>query len=1033
MLARILDWSLHHRALVIAAWAGIAGLGVVSAIELPLDAFPDTTPVQVQINTVAESLSPLEIERQITAPIEAATSGVPGLEEIRSISKLGFSQVTATFVDGTDIHLARQLLGERLRTVSLPEELDPPTLGPLATGLGEVFHYLVTGDVPLSELRSAHEWLVRPQMLAVRGVAEVNTWGGDERQIHVEVEPLALQRYGLSLAELAEGIETNASNVGGGTLEQGGESTLVHGIAMPRSIADVEEMVIAAREGVPIRVRDVARVVEGRQIRRGAVTADGRGEVVLGLSFTLIGENSHDVTTRLRARLAEVTRSLPAGIRVEPVYDRTTLVDRVLGTVRTNLLEGAALVVLVLFVFLRDLRAGFLVAAVIPLSMLFATNLMLVFGVAGSLMSLGAIDFGLLVDSAVIQVENVAHRLGASGSEGGSEGEGGGESHLERVRRAIQEVRGPTVFGEMIIAIVYLPILALEGIEGRLFRPMALTLLFALAGSLALSLTLVPALASLVLRPSLASPRMARAGERIRDAYARLLRAGLGRPATVLGVATAAAIGSFALFPTLGSELVPRLGEGAIAINTIRLAGVSLDESVRYGTRIERLLLASFPDEIERVWSRTGTGEVATDPMGLELTDVFVTLTPREQWSRAATQAELVVAMSAALDGLPGMRSAFTQPIEMRVNEMVAGVRADVGVIVYGDDFDVLRAEAREIEGVLRRIDGGADVVTEALTGQPVLRIEVDRQAIARHGVAARDVLAVVRALGPVEVAAMQDGLRRIPIALRLDDAYRISPETVGRVLVSAPNGDRIPLSRLARITVEESPSTISRTWGRRRVVVQVNVRGRDVGSFVDEARAALESRGPMPEGTYYRFGGQFENLARAERRLAIVVPLALALVLFLLFSTYHRAADALRVFVGVPFAAIGGVLALAVRGLPFSVSAGVGFVALAGVAVLGDMVLVSGIRARLDEGEELGEAIVHAATRRLRPVVMTALVASLGFVPMALNTGFGAEVQRPLATVVVGGVLSSTLLTLVVLPVLFAVSAGRGAKRDVA
>ncbi len=1013
MLGRILDWSLRHRGIVIGAWIAIALAGVWSALHVPLDAFPDTTPVQVQINTVAEALSPLEIERQISVPVEASIGGLPGLVEVRSVSKFGFSQVTATFDESTSIHLARQSVTERLRTVELPHEIDPPALGPVATGLGEVFHYLLMGELSLAELRTIHERVIRPQMLAVSGTAEVNTWGGDERQLHVLLDPRALQRYELSLREVSAAIEANAMNVGGGTIEQGGESTLVQGVAMPTSAREVEEMVIAEREGVPIRVRDLARVEEGRQLRRGAVTADGEGEAVLGLSFMLMGENSHDVTSRMRARLVEVRRRLPPGVRVVPVYDRTTLVDRVLATVRTNLLEGAILVLLVLFAFLRDVRAGLIVATVIPLAMLFAGNLMLAFGVAGSLMSLGAIDFGLLVDSAVIQVENVAHRLGGASA----------EDRLAVVRRAVQEVRGPTLFGELIIAIVYLPILTLEGIEGRLFRPMALTLLFALGGSMLLSLTLVPALSSLLMKPG--ARRSWRVSEAIVRAYERTLRVSLRLPAIVFGPALLAFALAALASSQLGSEFVPRLREGTIVINTVRLAGVSVDESVRYGTRIERRLRARFPREIEHVWTRSGSGEVATDPMGVELSDVFVTLTPREEWTRASTQDELVREMASEMESLPGMRSVFTQPIEMRVNEMVAGVRADVGVIVYGDDFEMLREKAREIEAIVRDLDGAADVFTEQLTGQPILRIEVDREAIGRHGISASDVLSVVEALGPVEVGAIQQGQLRIPIALRIDEPHRVSQLSIGRILVSAPNGDRIPLARLARIDLEDSPSTIQRTWGRRRIVVSTNVRGRDVGSFVNDARRAIDHRVSLPDGYYVHFGGQFEHLQRAEERLLVVVPVALALVFLLLFATYRRIADAARVFVGIPFAAIGGILALWARGLPFSVSAGVGFVALCGVAVLGDMVLVSGIRARLQEtGEPLGDAIVHSAKRRLRPVLMTALVASLGFVPMALNTGFGAEVQRPLATVVIGGVLSSTVLTLLVLPVLFSITA---------
>ena len=1021
MLTRILEWSLHHRFLVVLGWVGIAITGTLAVLRLPLDAFPDTTPVQVQVNTVAPALAPLEIERQITRPVEWSISGLPGLAEVRSLSKFGFSQVTVTFEDGTDIYLARQVVSERLLTVELPPRIDRPQLGPVATGLGEVFHYLVTGQgKSLAELRTVQDWIVRPQLRAVPGVAEVNTWGGDERQIHVVVDPLELQRYALSLEDLARAIEDNNSNVGGGTIDRGGESNLVHGIGLATSPEEIGEMVVAAREGVPIRVRDVARIVEGREIRRGAVTADGEGEAVLGLGFMLLGENSHDVASRLRLRLDEVRKTLPAGIVVTPAYDRSVLVDRVLATVRTNLLEGALLVVAVLFVFLGNVRAGLIVAAAIPLSMLFAANWMLRFGIAGSLMSLGAIDFGLIVDSSVIQVENVYRRLGESSS---------GRSRFEVVRDAVVEVRRPTLFGELIIAIVYLPILTLEGIEGKLFRPMALTVLFALAGSMALSLTLVPVLASLGLRNG-GRRRESIAVRWTQRAYRPLLRLALDHRAVVLVLAVAALAGTAAVLPRLGSEFVPRMREGSIVINTVRLASVSIDESVRYGLQIERLLLDQFPDEIDRVWSRTGSAEVTTDPMGVELTDIFIMLRDRNRWRRAPNEAALVDSMANALSSLPGMRMVLTQPIEMRVNEMVAGVRSDLGVKIFGDDLEVLEAKAREVERLLWEVPGAADVVTEQITGQPVLEVVIDRAAIARSGIPARDVLAVVEALGPRTVGFMQDGELRFPIALRLDERYRTDPEAVGRIGVAAANGDRLPLGSLADIRVVDSPSTIQREWGKRRIIVQANVRGRDVGSFVAEARERVERRVEFPAGYFVRFGGQYEHLERAQRRLAIVVPVALGSILLLLYFTYGRLRDAVRVFTGVPFAIVGGVLALWVRELPFSISAGVGFVALSGVSVLADMVLVSTIRQQLGAGLPLRAAIERAADIRLRPVLITALVASLGFLPMAFNTGIGAEIQRPLATVVIGGLFSSTLLTLVVLPVLYSITGGgrRGA-----
>ncbi len=1020
MLTWIVEASLRHRFAVILVWLGIAIAGALSFHAMPVDAFPDTTPVQVQVNVVAPALSPLDVERRITAPVEQTISGLPGLIEVRSVSRFGFAQITVVFEDGTDIYLARQVVDERVRTAELPFGVAAPELGPVAPGLGEVLHYVMRSEsVSLAEVRAAHDWIVRPQLRAVPGVAEVNAWGGDELQYHVVVDPLELTRRDLTLAEVAEALERNNATVGGGTIDGAGESALIQGIALVSEPKHIEEIVVAAKNGSPVRVRDIAKVVRGREIRRGAVTEGAKGEVVLGLGFMLMGENSHDVTTRLRGRLEEVKKSLPAGIELVPVYDRTELVDRVLATVRTNLLEGALLVVAVLFLFLGNLRAGLIVAAAIPLSMLVASSLMLRVGIAGSLMSLGAIDFGLLVDSSVIMVENAERRLAVDPPE---------RSPEEVVRDAALEVRKPTMFGELIIMIVYLPILALEGIEGKLFRPMALTVIFALFGSILLSLTLVPALTSLSLRRS-AAHRETFVVRALHRAYAPILRSMLRWKWLVLKVALAALICGGFVATRLGAEFVPRLQEGAIVANTIRLAGVSVDESVRYGTQIEQMLLERFPDEVDRVWTRTGSAEITTDPMGVELSDVFVTLKPRDGWKHAETQDELVTAMQAALDGLPGMRIVFSQPIEMRVNEMVAGIRADVGVKIFGDDYDLLREKAREIEAVLKEIPGASDVVTEQLTGQPMLVVDVDRTAIGRYGISAAEVLAVVESLGTREVGELQSGERRFPIALKIADRYRQSPEAIGRILVTSSNGERIPLARLAKIETVETPSAVNREWARRRVVVQSNVRGRDVGSFVADAQKQIAEKVELPSGYYVRFGGQFENLERAQQRLLIVVPIALALVFILLYATYGRVVDSLRVFLGVPFAAIGGVLALALRGLPFSVSAGVGFIALSGVAVLGDMMLVSTVRQLLDEGgRTLEEAIAEAAERRLRPVLMTALVASLGFVPMALNTGIGAEVQRPLATVVIGGVISSTLLTLLVLPALY-VALGRRPK----
>ena len=1016
MLNSVIHWSLNHRLVVILAWALIAVMGAVAFLRLPLDAFPDTTPVQVQVNTVAPALSPLEIERQISAPLEQAISGLPKLKEVRSASRFGMSQVTVIFEDGTDIYLSRQVVMERVQGVELPQGIDRPQLGPVATGLGEVFHYLLTAkDKSLAELRTLHDWVVKPQMRSVPGVAEVNTWGGDERRIEIVVDPEELGKRGLTMERLIAAVEDNNGNVGGGTIDRAGESTLVQGVGMVATIRDIEAIVIAAKDGIPVRVADVARVVEGREIRRGAVTADGKGEAVLGLGFMLMGENSHEVTTKLKARLEEVKKTLPKGVQVATAYDRTSLVDKVLHTVEKNLLEGALLVIAVIFVFLGNLRAGLIVALAIPLSMLFAFDLMLRFGIAGSLMSLGAIDFGLVVDSSVIMIENSVRRLNEEGDR---------RSIIEVVRDAAIEVRKPTMFGELIIMIVYLPILALEGIEGKMFRPMALTVIFALMGSMVMSLTLMPVLASFSLkrRKEEHEPYLVR---RLKGWYRPVLNLALQRRKQVLGIALACLAVSGFLATRLGSEFVPRLMEGSIVINTVRLASVSLDESVRYGNQIEKVLLAKFPDEIGRIWTRTGSAEIATDPMGVELSDIFMTLKPRDAWKKADTQGELVAAMEQELKNLPGMRMIFTQPIEMRVNEMIAGIRSDVGIKIFGDDFEILKAKARDVEQAIREIPGAADVSVEQITGQPLLQVEVDREATARYGIPAREVLEVIEALGGREVGTMQEGDMRFPIAVRIADKYRVDPEELGRILVTAQGGERIPLSQLTRIKSSEGPSTISREWGKRRVVVQTNVRGRDVGSFVAEVQQAIEREVKLPSGYYVRYGGQFENLERAQKRLMIVVPVALGLIFTLLYFTYGRVLDAARVFTGVPFAAVGGILALWLRDIPFSISAGVGFVALSGVSVLGDMVLVSAVKDLLAKGVPLMEAIRKAAEQRLRPVLMTALVASFGFIPMALNTGIGAEVQRPLATVVIGGVVSSTLLTLLVLPVLYAVFGG--------
>lgn len=1011
MLNAIITWSLRYRFLVLVMTGAVALAGAYAVIHLPVDAFPDTTPVQVQINTVAPALSPLEIEQQITFPVEQAISGLKGLKEVRSVSKFGLSQVTVMFEDGTNIYFARQLVMERLDTVELPEGLPRPTMGPVATGLGEVYHYVLTSQTKsLTALRTIQDWIIKPQLRSVPGIAEVNSWGGLERQYQVVVDPDKLIKHHLTLFDVFEALRRNNLNVGGGNITRAGALMLVQGVGLVSTLAQVGDVVITAHDGVPIYVRDVGEVVEGHEIRRGAVTYGGQGDAVLGLGFMLMGENTRDVTQRLKSRINDVRSSLPEDVELTEAYDRTELVDHVLKTVEKNLWEGALLVIAVLFVFLGNLRAGLIVACAIPLSMLFAANCMLQAGIAGSLMSLGAIDFGLIVDSSVIQIENSMRHLAHDST---------CRSKLDVVRDAAIEVREPPMFGELIILIVYLPILTLEGIEGKMFRPMALTVIFALVGSLVLSLTLMPALASLLLpmHPRQREPILVRWAKRL---YAPVLGFVLRRRALVMGaVLLTLAVGVF-LATRLGTVFIPRLSEEAIVINTVRLAGVAVDESVRYGTRIERLLLDKFPDEINHIWTRTGTAEVATDPMGLELSDIFITLKARDQWQRAHTQAELVEEMEATLAGMPAMRTIFTQPIEMRVNEMVAGIRSDLGVKIFGDDFEQLESLGEQVADILKGIPGAADVTVEQMTGQPLMEVRVRQDQLARFGAPAADVLSFVAAVGNVQVGEIRQGQVRFPLTVRLPDEYRHDPERLSRLLVPTAAGQRIPLFRLANLRITEGPSTINREWSKRRAIVQCNARGRDIGSLVDAVQRRVAERIKLPPGYFIRYGGQFEHLERASRRLLIVVPAALALIFALLYMTYRRITDVVRIFLTLPLAAIGGVIALHLRGLPFCISAGVGFVAMSGVSALGDMVYVSFLRDLLARGTPIRGAIREAAMTRIRPVLMTGLVASLGFVPMALNTGVGAEVQRPLATVVIGGVVTSMLLTLFVLPVFY-------------
>ena len=1027
----LINFSLHNRLVVLLGVFAVMGIGAWSIQYIDIDAFPDTTPVMVQINTTMPSLSPEEVERQVTFPIEQVISGLPGLEKLRSISKFGLSQVVVTFEDGTDIYFARQLINERLTTVELPLGIERPRMGPVSTGLGEVFHYIVRlDDVDLSglsremqvekltELRTIHDWVIKPQLRTVSGTAEVNTWGGFEKQYQIRIDPDRLFKHDLTFEEVVEAVRANNRNVGGGNITRNTEMLLVHGIARTVNIEQIENIVIRAIDGSPIRVGDVATVEIGHEIRRGAVTADGRGEVVYGLGFMLMGENSHRVTLALKHKLEEIKATLPPGVEVTTVYDRTELVDKVIETVQINLFEGGLFVVAILFLFLGNLRAGLIVAMAIPLSMLFAFSGMLQVGIAASLLSLGAIDFGLVVDSSVVMVENCVRRV--------SHGIPRGQTKLDVIRDAAVEVRKPTMFGELIIMIVYLPILTLEGIEGKLFRPMALTVIFALAGSMLMSLTLMPVLASYFL-PNKMEEREPLLIRLLKRVYEPILHFTMHQKVAVIGLAVGVLAFAFGLIaPNMGSEFVPKLSEGALAINVVRLAGTDLDESVRINTQMERAVLKHFPDEVQHVWSRIGSAEVATDPMGVELTDMFITLHPREQWTRAESQAELTELVQQLLREVPGQRIAMTQPIEMRLNEMISGVRSDVAVKLFGDDFEILVAKAEEIANVLRTIEGNADINVEQVTGQPVLQITVKQDEIARYGVSATEVLNLVESLGSFQLGEVFEDQLRFPLVVRLPERVRTSPETIGAIEITTSSGQRVPLERLATLKVVEGPSTITREWGYRRINISSNIRGRDIGSFVAEAQKRIEQEVQLPAGRYhFEWGGQFENLISARQRLMIVVPMALMFILVLLYVTYGNLIDTFRVLTGIPFAWTGGIIALWMRDMPFSISAAIGFVALSGVAVLDDMLLVTTIRALRKTGMALEKAIETAAMTRLRPVLMTTLVAAVGFFPMAFNTGIGAEVQRPLATVVIGGVISAMVMSLLVLRVLYSVFAG--------
>ncbi|WP_321359613.1 CusA/CzcA family heavy metal efflux RND transporter [Pseudomonas extremaustralis] len=1036
MFERLIQFAIEQRIIVLLAVLLMAGVGIASYQKLPIDAVPDITNVQVQINSAAPGFSPLETEQRITFPIETAMAGLPGLQQTRSLSRSGLSQVTMIFKDGTDLFFARQLVNERLQVAreQLPVGIET-AMGPISTGLGEIFLWTVEAEegarkddgTPYTptDLRVIQDWIIKPQLRNVPGVAEINTIGGFAKEYQIAPDPKRLAAYNLTLSDLVTALERNNANVGAGYIERSGEQLLIRAPGQVASIEDIANIVITSADGTPIRVRNVAQVEIGRELRSGAATENGR-EVVLGTVFMLIGENSRSVSQAVASRLEQINRSLPAGVVAVTVYDRTDLVEKAIATVKKNLFEGALLVVAVLFLFLGNIRAALITAMVIPLAMLFTFTGMFTNKVSANLMSLGALDFGIIVDGAVVIVENAIRRLAHAQQRHGrlltrSE-------RLHEVFAAAKEARRALIFGQLIIMAVYLPIFALTGVAGKMFHPMAFTVVIALLGAMILSVTFVPAAIALFVTGKVKEEDnlVMRSARR---AYAPVLDWVMARRPLVFGLALLTIVASGLVASRMGSEFIPSLSEGDFAQQALRVPGTSLTQSVQMQQQLEKTLMAQVP-EIQRVFARTGTAEIASDPMPPNISDSYVMLKPKDQWPDPNKSREtLIVDIQRASAIVPGSAYELSQPIQLRFNELISGVRSDVAVKVFGDDMAVLNRTAGEIAETLQKLDGASEVKVEQTSGLPVLTINIDRDKAARFGLNVGDVqdtLAV--AVGGRQAGTLYEGDRRFDMVVRLSDALRTDIDGLSRLLIPVPAlAGNVPgelgfiaLSQVASLDLVLGPNQVSRENGKRLVIVSANVRGRDIGSFVDEAEAAIAAQVKVPAGYWTTWGGQFEQLKEASERLRIVVPVALLLVFGLLFMMFNNLKDGLLVFTGIPFALTGGIMALWLRDIPLSISAGVGFIALSGVAVLNGLVMIAFIRNLREDGRSLSLAIHEGALTRLRPVLMTALVASLGFIPMALATGTGAEVQRPLATVVIGGIVSSTLLTLLVLPALY-------------
>lgn len=1020
MLNQLIRFSIRQRFFVMIFALLLLGAGVYNALQLPIDAVPDVTNKQVQINTMLPGLAPPEMEQQVTFPLEVALSGMPRLKETRSISQFGLSQITVIFEDNVDIYFARQLIFERLQSAQgeLPEGAKPE-MGPVSTGLGEIYYLFLEGPGTLEDRRTLMDFTVKPQLRTVQGLSEVNTWGGQAKQYQVIVDPQKLTARGLHVRDVSEALEANNLNAGGGYLNRGDEQQLVRGVGQIQTMRDIETIVLKAEDGVPVMVRDVARVTTGGQPRQGAVTLDGKGEAVAAITMLLLGENGRVVVDRVKDKVVSIQKTLPEGTKLVGFLDRGELITRTLSTAIKNLIEGGVLVIVVLFLFLLQVRAGLIVSASIPLAMLIAIIGMKYFNVSANLMSLGAIDFGLIVDGAVIIVENCIRRLSERRHELGhdlSEPE-----RLDTIYESTTEMVKPSIFGIGIIIAAYIPILTLQGIEGKMFRPMGMTVIMALLGSMLLSVTLTPALCAFFLKIKREKHNVVL--DKVAHGYEPALRWTLkNRGLTALG-ATVFFLACASLFGRLGSEFIPQLDEGSSAIQVFYPTSMSIEKAVERASYVEKTLMKAFPDEIDQVFTRIGRPEVATDPMFPSQHDAIVTFKPQEGWKRAKSNEELVEKFTEVTAKMPGLGTSYTQPVRMRMNELVEGVgiRSELGIKLYGDDLQVLADKGAEIARVLRSVPGNADVAVEATEGLPMLNIDIRREAIARYGINVADVQQVIEAaIGGSNVGTIVKGNAKFALTVRLEESYRRDPEAIGRITVPTADGGAIPLAQLASIQSTEGPIQISRENGSRRVVIQSNVKGRDLGSFVEEVKRQVAAKVKLPTGYRVEYGGTYERLSSGRARLMIVVPITFAVIFLLLFTTFGSIKQAALVFTGIPFAITGGILALLFRGLPFSISAGIGFIALFGVAVLNGVVLVTFINELRAQGKSVVDATLQGSMTRLRPVLMTATVAGIGFIPMALGHGAGAEVQKPLASVVIGGLITSTLLTLFVLPTLY-------------